>query len=148
MLSQGGDVAHALPRFVKTTKEGGIILVPEMDFAYAQDLAIFPPLRFPHLFHRRTTFGTGSLLRFFLIPLFFPLLFFPLLPPIFLSLFLTCFRAVTKQIFLLPFVIAIVNILDWSTFWGITYINMFLQARGTRWTVKKPLIQTLKQESL
>lgn len=116
MLSQGGDITHALPRFVKTTKEGGIILVPEMDFAYAQDLAIFPPLRFPHLFQRKTTFGTGSLLCFFLILLFFPLLFFPLLPPICLFLFLTCFTGVTKQIVPLPFVIAIVNFVDWSTY--------------------------------
>lgn len=43
MLSQGVDVAHELPGFVKTTKEGGIISVPGMDFATAQDLAILPP---------------------------------------------------------------------------------------------------------
>lgn len=41
MLSQGVDVAHAFPGFVKTTK-GEIILVPEMDVALAQDLATLP----------------------------------------------------------------------------------------------------------
>lgn len=44
MLSRGASLAHALPGFVKTTEEWGIISVPEKDSDSARDLAALPRL--------------------------------------------------------------------------------------------------------
>ena len=76
MPSQGVDVEQALPGFVKTTKEGGIILFPEMSFASAQDLATLLPLpsHFISLIYSNA-FGTGSLPCVFFISSFFLLSF-------------------------------------------------------------------------
>lgn len=95
MLSQGVDVAHALPEFVRTTK-GAIILVPEMDFASAQDLATLPLcshfiflIYFTEGLHlAQAVFFASSLI----LP--FPFVSFSLFPSICLSLFIYFFITV------------------------------------------------------
>lgn len=108
MLSQGVDVAHPFPGFVKTTK-GEIILVPEMDVASAQDLATLPlRSRFASFIYftgglhlARAVFFASCLF----LP-FFPLSFFSLsvLP---YSFFFLRQESQTKSFFQYAFVVAV-----------------------------------------
>lgn len=92
MLSRGVDVAHALPGFVRTTKEGGIILVPEMDFASAQDLATLPlPSHFIFLIYFMEGLHLAQAV-FFASSLF---------PSIRLSLFISLF-SLQSNVFIFP----------------------------------------------
>lgn len=87
-----------------------------MDFVLAQDLAIPPPLSHPIFL----IYFTGGLCLaqavFFASSLFLPFSLF--LPSIFLYLFLfACFAVgVSSQVFILAFVVAVVNIMSQSTF--------------------------------
>lgn len=120
MLSLGTDVAHALPGFINTTKEGGIILVPQIDFASAQDLATLPlPSHFISLiyFTGGLCLAQTALLASSLFLSLFHCLFFLSWPPSLHHYFhLPKLEFQTRSFFQHALVIAIVITVSHSTF--------------------------------